>query len=268
MVAINDKTEMKPGVAERKWEIDSLCYPMRLSARLLDARRATRRRSTTHGRGRWLAVERFRVQQRKDGPGLIISSASTLADRDVMFERLWFADEKDRADPFDVPPVGRRVPLSLPDPVEPVRGVGARMLATVLREARGDARRRQDAEALAAEVEAGARKRMADDDGKGGEVWAYEIDGYGNCDLHGRRQCAEPVGAAADRLSADANDPLYRRTAALAWSPRNPYFFKGTAAEGIGGPHVGLDMIWPMSIITRADERRRRCDDPASACAG
>src|SRR3546814_10331901 len=29
-------------------------------------------------------------------------------------------------------------------------------------------------------------------------------------------------------------------------------FFKGTAAEGIGGPHIGLDMIWPMSIITRA----------------
>jgi meiotically up-regulated gene 157 (Mug157) protein len=38
----------------------------------------------------------------------------------------------------------------------------------------------------------------------------------------------------------------------VALSDRNPYFFKGTAAEGIGGPHVGLDMIWPMGIITRA----------------
>ncbi len=35
-------------------------------------------------------------------------------------------------------------------------------------------------------------------------------------------------------------------------SKDNPYFFQGSAAEGIGGPHVGLDMIWPMGIIMRA----------------
>ena len=32
----------------------------------------------------------------------------------------------------------------------------------------------------------------------------------------------------------------------------NPYFFRGKAAEGIGGPHVGPGMIWPMSIMMRA----------------
>ena len=35
-------------------------------------------------------------------------------------------------------------------------------------------------------------------------------------------------------------------------SAANPYFFKGKAAEGIGGPHVGLNYIWPMGIIMRA----------------
>src|ERR1035437_62587 len=29
--SVKDKTEMKSGVGERKWEIDSLCYPMRLA---------------------------------------------------------------------------------------------------------------------------------------------------------------------------------------------------------------------------------------------
>jgi meiotically up-regulated gene 157 (Mug157) protein len=50
----------------------------------------------------------------------------------------------------------------------------------------------------------------------------------------------------------------------MAWSTSNPYFFKGSAAEGIGGPHVGLDMIWPMSIIMCAltstdQEEIRQC---------
>jgi meiotically up-regulated gene 157 (Mug157) protein len=35
-------------------------------------------------------------------------------------------------------------------------------------------------------------------------------------------------------------------------SESNPYFFRGSAAEGIGGPHIGQDMIWPMAIIMRA----------------
>jgi hypothetical protein len=35
-------------------------------------------------------------------------------------------------------------------------------------------------------------------------------------------------------------------------SDDNPFFFKGTAGEGIGGPHTGMDYIWPMSITMRA----------------
>jgi meiotically up-regulated gene 157 (Mug157) protein len=126
-----------------------------------------------------------------------------------------------------------------------------RMLATVLREACGDPAAAQDAEALATEVQQALDAHSKMSDGKGGEVWAFEVDGYGNAifmdDANVPSLSGLPLLGAADR-----NDPLYRRTAALAWSPRNPYFFAGTAGEGIGGPHVGMDMIWPMSLITRA----------------
>ena len=50
----------------------------------------------------------------------------------------------------------------------------------------------------------------------------------------------------------DADDPIYRNTRRFVWSEDNPYFFKGTAGEGIGGPHIGYDMIWPMSIMMKA----------------
>lgn len=46
-------------------------------------------------------------------------------------------------------------------------------------------------------------------------------------------------------------DPIYLNTRKLILSNSNPFFFKGKAAEGIGGPHAGMDMIWPLSIIMR-----------------
>jgi meiotically up-regulated gene 157 (Mug157) protein len=46
-------------------------------------------------------------------------------------------------------------------------------------------------------------------------------------------------------------DPIYQNTRKFLLSDANPFFFKGTAAEGIGGPHVGQDMIWPIAITTR-----------------
>jgi meiotically up-regulated gene 157 (Mug157) protein len=49
-----------------------------------------------------------------------------------------------------------------------------------------------------------------------------------------------------------ADNPLYQSTRRFILSRDNPYFFKGHSAEGIGGPHIGLGMIWHLSIIMRA----------------
>ena len=48
------------------------------------------------------------------------------------------------------------------------------------------------------------------------------------------------------------DDPIYQNTRRFVWSDDNPYFFRGKAGEGIGGPHIGHDYIWPMSIMMRA----------------
>jgi meiotically up-regulated gene 157 (Mug157) protein len=53
-------------------------------------------------------------------------------------------------------------------------------------------------------------------------------------------------------LHSSPDAALYARTREFVWGPRNPWFFKGTAGEGIGGPHEGPGMIWPMSQIVYA----------------
>jgi uncharacterized protein len=47
-------------------------------------------------------------------------------------------------------------------------------------------------------------------------------------------------------------EPVYLNTRKMILSDSNPFYFIGKAAEGIGGPHVAMDMIWPLSIIMRA----------------
>ena len=39
-------------------------------------------------------------------------------------------------------------------------------------------------------------------------------------------------------------DAIHQNTRKMIWSGNNPYFFKGKAGEGVGGPHVGLNYIW------------------------
>lgn len=49
-----------------------------------------------------------------------------------------------------------------------------------------------------------------------------------------------------------ATDPIYQNTRRMLLSDSNPYYCKGRAGEGPGGPHAGLDMIWPLGVIIRA----------------
>ena len=94
-----------------------------------------------------------------------------------------------------------------------------------------------------------------------GKVLAYEVDGFGSA--YFMDDANIPSLLSLPYLGfcrvfwwfagyLDKNDPLYRSTRELILSEFNPYFFKGAAGEGIGGPHVGPGYIWPMSIIMRA----------------
>ncbi|MBB5710998.1 glycoside hydrolase family 125 protein [Sphingomonas xinjiangensis] len=247
--AVNDLTEMKPGVAERKWEIDSLCYPMRLAHAYWSATRDKAPFDDFWASGMKQAVATLKEQQRIDGPGSYrFQRRDPSPTETLMFGGLGSPTKKvglihSGFRPSDDACV---FPFLIPSNLFAVSAL--RMLATVLREARGDVEGAVEAEALASVVSDALEKhgKMPD-----GQTWAFEVNGYGDAifmdDANVPSLSALPLLGAADR-----RDPLYRRTAALAWSPRNPYFFAGSAGEGIGGPHVGMDMIWPMSIITRA----------------
>lgn len=86
----------------------------------------------------------------------------------------------------------------------------------------------------------------------GNRIFAYETDGFGN---YLKMDDANiPSLLSLPYLNfLDKDDPIYQNTRSVILNPdQNPYFFSGQQASGIGGPHVGDQYIWPMSIITRA----------------
>ncbi|WP_294280502.1 glycoside hydrolase family 125 protein [uncultured Sphingomonas sp.] len=248
--ALKDDTEMKPGVAERKWEIDSLCYAIRLAH---DYWRETG--DTTPFDAEWkasarLIVKTFREQQRKEGSGPYRFRRSAPEPTETLYRGYGLPTRPNGMIHSGFRPsddaclYGQFVPANL-------------FAMTTLRElaalsnAVGEPVLAQDATALAAEVE-GALKQFGTMTLSSGErVWAYEVDGYGNAVFMDDANVPSLSGLAYLRC-VDVAGPLWQRTVAACWSKANPWYFEGKALTGIGGPHTGPGQVWPMSVITRA----------------
>jgi len=86
---------------------------------------------------------------------------------------------------------------------------------------------------------------------KGDSIFAYEVDGYGN--QYFMDDANIPGLLSLPYLGfLNTSDSRYQLTRKHLLSSNNPYYFEGKAGKGIGGPHVGLGYIWPMSIIIQA----------------
>jgi len=246
---LHDKTEMRLGVGERKWELDSLCYPMRLAHGYWKQTGDSGPFDAQWVNAMKLAVATMRVQQRKHGDG----PYSFLRKSDVSTETLPANGFGNPVKPVGLIASGFRpsddaciFPFLVPSNLFAVAAL--RQMAEIAHAVSQDGLA-NDAVGLAAEVE-GALRQYAIAKTELGTIWAYEVDGYGSQLLMDDTNA--PSLLSLPYLDSSLDAELYARTRQFVWSYRNPWFFRGTAGEGIGGPHVGKDMIWPMSMTVYA----------------
>ncbi|WEW61195.1 hypothetical protein PRK78_006685 [Emydomyces testavorans] len=85
-----------------------------------------------------------------------------------------------------------------------------------------------------------------------GDVFAFEVDGYGSSILMDDANL--PSLLALPLLGfVDQDDKVYQNTRKMILSKTgNPYYLTGSAFHGIGGPHIGVQNAWPMSVLVRA----------------
>ena len=253
-----------PYVFERKWELDSHCYPIRLAYEYWKVSGDDSVFGDT-----WLEAMRkmlavMKEQQRKDGPGRYRFLRTT--DRQL--------DTKcvvGKGNPVN--PVGLIASAFRPSddattfeflvPSNFMAVSSLRKAAEILTKVNGEEEMAKECLALASEVETALKKYAVADHPEYGKIYAYEVDGFGSQFL--MDDANVPSLLAMSYLGdVPADDPIYQNTRKFVWSKSNPYFFDGAAGEGIGGPHIMSEVIWPMSIMMKAftsddDEEIRDC---------
>ena len=241
-----------PWVFERKWEIDSHCYPIRLAHHYW---KTTGDESVFDAE--WVEAMRnilatLRDQQMKEGPGDYTFLRVTDRQLDTRCH-------VGRGNP--VKPVGLISSAFRPSDDATTFGFlvpsnfmavsSLRKAAEILSTVNGEQELAAGCTALADEVAAALQQYAVVEHPVYGKIYAFEVDGFGSVQL--MDDANVPSLLAMPYLGdVERTDPVYENTRRFVWSTDNPYFWRGPAGEGIGGPHIGVEMIWPMSIMMRA----------------
>jgi len=260
----DDLTLMLPGVHERKWEIDSLCYPIRLSYRYWQYTKDTSLFDEKWQNAIKTILKTFKEQQRKENSGPYHFQRNTA----------WATDNIPmQGFGYPVKPVGLICSAFRPSddatvfsflvPSNFFAVISLRQAAELFTLIKADPAVAKELEDLAMEVKQALQKYAVIDHETYGKVYAYEVNGMGSYNL--MDDASIPSLLALPYLGTTSmTDPIYLNTRKMLHTNDNPFFYKGPAGEGIGGPHIGKNMIWPISIIVRAltstvDEEIKSC---------
>ena len=269
-----DLTQHSPWVWERKYEVDSLCYPIQLSYKywketgrtnifddsFKDAMRAIIGLWTLeqrHGENSPYTFERTDCVAsdtlRNSGRGMPVNytgmtwSAFRPSDDACIFNYL--------------------IPSNM------FAVVALKYMEEIACSIDNDAELGQSAAKLRMEIDNGISTYGIYRHPRYGEIYAYETDGFGNYNLMDDANVPSLLSIPYLQYTT-VDDPIYQNTRRFILSDENPYFFQGSYAKGIGSPHTPNGYIWHISLIMQAltsnddDEIRELVRTIASTDAG
>lgn len=248
----SDQPSPIPGVHERKWEIDSLCYVIRLSYEYYRISGDMSLFDKDWDQAMRLIYKTLRTEQQKDqsSPYRFVRKTTQMIDAPLfngtgrpMHPIGLIASQFRPSDDATL------FPFLTPSNIFAV--LSLQQLSEIYLEIIQDEEFANECEAFAEEVDQAIKKHAISEHLNFGEIYAYEIDGFGNKIFMDDANVPSLMSLAY--LGAHhPEEAIYQNTRRFLLSKHNPYYLVGEAAEGQASPHTGKDKIWPMGIILRA----------------
>ena len=247
-----DKTVSNPWVWERKYEIDSLCYPIELAYMYWK-----KSGCIEHFDDEFISVIRIIVDLWKT--------------EQYHFEQSNYSFERENCPKSDtLLNGGKGMPVNYTGmiwsgfrpsddackfgyliPANMFAVVVLRYMEEILLKFYADVMLREEVVKLRNDIENGIELYGKVLHPRFGMVYAYETDGYGNYNLMDDANVPSLLSIPyIGYLGKD--DSIYQNTRNFVLSSDNPYFFNGKYAKGIGSPHTPPDYIWPISLTVEA----------------
>lgn len=250
-----DITVLSPWVWERKYEVDSLCYPVQLSYLYWKATGKTVIFDEPYKKAMKTILYTWKKEQRH------------FEDSDYRFER---PKENCLAPTDTLRNKGMGTPVNytgmtwsgfrpsddactfgylIPSNMFAVVVLG--YMHEIIREVYSDAELANEVENLKEEIDYGIKAYGIYNHPKYGKIYAYETDGFGNYNLMDDANVPSLLSIPYFGY-ASKKDPVYINTRKFILSSGNPYYYEGNAAKGIGSPHTPKAYIWHISLMIQA----------------
>ncbi|MDQ6825842.1 MAG: glycoside hydrolase family 125 protein [Candidatus Eremiobacteraeota bacterium] len=231
-------------VVERKFEVDSLLYPIWFSYLYWKATNDRSVFTPEVQRAFDRAVDTLRIEQHHNKrstyrhPQLSSGGMGSA----VGFTGLVWTGFRPSDDPG-------RYQYNIPDNMFAV--VAMRDLTDIQKNVYHDDKKAANAWGLGAEIQRAIEQYGLVNLPGFGRIYSYEIDGRGHSNLMDDANLPSLLSIPYFGY-VGAHDSVYRATRSFVLCDRNPYFFKGKYAQGVGSPHTPRGYIWPLSLVIQA----------------
>ncbi|PPA70445.1 glycoside hydrolase family 125 protein [Jeotgalibacillus proteolyticus] len=260
-----DRTEMNPWIWERKYEVDSLCYPIQLTYLYWKATNDDTVLNDEFKKVLETIHDVWKVEQDHEEESSYLFERDNCSVSDTLLRNgkggysvktgmTWsgFRPSDDACLYGYLLPANMFAVVTLGYAEEMLTEMGETTLAGQVAE-------------LAAEIKNGIETYGKIQHPVFGEMYVYETDGNGQVNL--MDDANVPSLLSIPYLGyTDMTDQTYINTRNFILSRHNPYYYEGVSAEGIGSPHTPDHYIWPISLAiqgmtaTSTEEKARILD--------